>query len=996
MDWQCPQALYLVLPLCVGWFALAFYSQKRREKARARFVDASMGDRMLPPMSQSRFWGKLVLQETAIVMGLLALAQPQFGEQVEQVVPRGSDLYVMIDVSRSMLATDVPPSRLERAKADVLSLVNQLDGERIGLIAFAGQAVVKCPLTVDYDSFRRSLIELDPNSAPRGGTAIGDAIRKSLEVFQANSQRDQAILLITDGDDQQSYPLEAAAAAAERKVAIFSVGLGDATTGARIPQRSSQGKEIAGTFVEHEGQQVWSKLDGSLLQEIALKTSGVYVPAGTKTYDLGELYNQHLQGRRGDESESQTRVRKSERFQVFLLMSLLALLADLSLSRYRVAVNAPVVRKVALACCLSLVACMARPATANDEANKSKEANKNNETNKSTDANTVDPQRKVAEGLKHFADQQFAEAQSAFALASEKLQAEKSNQASIAAFDEACALHRKGDFDAAKERYLQAGLSQDRALSTSSHFNLAMMASEQARVLAGDNPETVPTEKRTEILDKLKQSIGSYRHCLEIDPKHAPSRKNLELVRQWIKFYSDRWAELDRQKRRNETNLMQFLDYIIASETAIQAMVKSTTESSSADSIAEIKRLQDELLQEVPVLREKIATELQPPEQQAPAQQQSQVQSATDEDKDQIQKVIQLLQSWADESGTHMEQASASLQGSNAKAAIPKQDAALEALDRIWNAIVDFRSLLSKELEAQTKLVNDLESMASSPTQAETSPEQGEAPEQVIEIDLSQEAREQQKILMKAMLLAPKAEAELQQMENQSALEAPPETAVPETAMPETSAPGTAVPESDANDTEANDAPAKIDPEEIKKGLRLAMELAPKAVEQMESSVQELKKKNRNEAKGFAEEARRILKEIADAQPKDPNQKNDQDQNQQDQNQQDQQDKKNDQEKQDENKNDQRDSKDQDKKSEQDKNDKDKNDKDKQDKEKEKNQQNKDQNDKSGKQPKPNEVSKDRLEEALRKVKEREQEKRERDRELKARILRRSPVEKDW
>jgi len=990
MDWQYPQALYLVLPLCVGWFALAFYSQKRRENARARFVDASMGDRMLPPMSQSRFWGKLVLQEVAIVMGLLALARPQFGEQVEQVVPRGSDLYVMIDVSRSMLATDVPPSRLERAKADVLSLVNQLDGERIGLIAFAGQAVVKCPLTVDYDSFRRSLIELDPNSAPRGGTAIGDAIRKSLEVFQANSQRDQAILLITDGDDQLSYPLEAAAAAAERKVAIFSVGLGDARTGARIPQRSSQGKEIAGTFVEYEGQQVWSKLDGTLLQELALKTSGVYIPAGTKTYDLAELYNQHLQGRRGDESESQTRVRKSERFQVFLLMSLLALVADLSLSRYRVAFNASTVRKVALACCLSLVACMASPAMAKDEVKKDGETNKNDEVKK------VDPQRKVAEGLKYFADQQFAEAQTAFSLANEKLQAEKSKQASIAAFDEACALHRKGDFDAAKERYLQAGLSQDRALSTSAHFNLAMMASEQARVLAGDSPETVPTEKRTEILDKLKQSIGSYRHCLEIDPKHVPSRKNLELVRQWIKFYSNRWAELDRQKRRNETNLMQFLDYIIASETAIQVMVKSTTESSSADSIAEIKRLQDELLQEIPVLREKIATELQPPQQQAPAPQQSQVQSATDEDQDQIQKAIQLLQSWADESGTQMEQASASLQGSNAKAAIPKQDAALEALDRIWNAIVDFQSLLSKELEAQTKLVNDLESMASSASQTETSSEQVEAPEQFIETDLSQETMEQQKILMKAMLLAPKAEAELQQMENQSAPETPPETAAPETEMPETSSTGTAVPEAEANDTETNDAPAKVDPEEIKKGLRLAVELAPKAVEKMESSVQELRKKNRNEAKGFAEEARRILKEIADAQPKDSNQKNDQDQNQQDQNQQDQQDKKNDQEKQDENKNDQQDSKDQDKKSEQDKNDKDKNEKDQQDKEKDKNQQNKDQNDQSGKQPKPNEISKDRLEEALRKVKEREQEKRERDRELKARILGRSPVEKDW
>ena len=108
---------------------------------------------------------KLLLRETAIVTGLVALAGPRFGTQYEEVIPRGAELYVLIDVSRSMLAEDVPPSRLGRAKADVAALVNRLEGERIGLIAFAGQAVVKCPLTVDYDAFRRSLDELDPASA---------------------------------------------------------------------------------------------------------------------------------------------------------------------------------------------------------------------------------------------------------------------------------------------------------------------------------------------------------------------------------------------------------------------------------------------------------------------------------------------------------------------------------------------------------------------------------------------------------------------------------------------------------------------------------------------------------------------------------------------------------------------------------------------------------------------------------------------------------------
>ena len=314
MEWQHPQWLYLILPLAAGWLAAcSSIPVGRRRRAAAAFVAREMWSRILPQDSPARFWVKLLCRETAIVLGLVALAGPRFGTQYEDVIPRGSDLYVLIDVSRSMLAEDVPPSRLGRAKADVAALLNRLEGERVGLIAFAGQAVVKCPLTVDYDAFRRSLDELDPASAPRGGTAIGDAIRKALEVFHARSERDQAILLITDGDDQQSYPLEAAAVAAERHVTIFAVGLGDADHGARIP-RAGQAR----SFVEYQGQQVWTKLVGSLLQEIALKTSGVYVPVGTRAYDLGELYAKYLQGRRGGEEQSGKRVRRSDQFQVFL------------------------------------------------------------------------------------------------------------------------------------------------------------------------------------------------------------------------------------------------------------------------------------------------------------------------------------------------------------------------------------------------------------------------------------------------------------------------------------------------------------------------------------------------------------------------------------------------------------------------------------------------------------------------------------------------------
>ena len=128
MEWQYPQWLYLILPMAAAWLALSLYSRRRRRIAAAAFVAQPMWTRILPADSSSRFWLKLLLREAAIVAGLLALAGPRFGTHYEDVVPRGSDLYVLIDVSRSMLAEDVPPSRLARAKADVAALVNRLEG----------------------------------------------------------------------------------------------------------------------------------------------------------------------------------------------------------------------------------------------------------------------------------------------------------------------------------------------------------------------------------------------------------------------------------------------------------------------------------------------------------------------------------------------------------------------------------------------------------------------------------------------------------------------------------------------------------------------------------------------------------------------------------------------------------------------------------------------------------------------------------------------------
>ena len=478
MEWQHPEWLYLILPLAAAWLALALYSRRRRRRAAGAFVAQAMWSRILPADSPARFWVKLILREIAIVTALAALAGPRFGTQYEDVIPRGADLYVLIDVSRSMLAEDVPPSRLGRAKADVAALVNRLDGERVGLIAFAGQAVVKCPLTVDYDAFRRSLDELDPNSAPRGGTAIGDAIRKAVEVLQSRPDRDQAILLITDGDDQQSYPLEAAAAAAEHHVNVFTVGLGDSDHGARIPQGTE-----SKAYLEYQGQQVWSKLDGSLLKEIALKTSGVYVPVGTRAYDLGELYAKYLHGRRGSEDQTRKRIRRTEQFQIFLALAVLALLADAFTRPYPGRKSDPTRARDYAPHSLNwrpkLVIAPCQSARRSFWQLRSREL----------------VELTIPQTLFERACARTARANSKrLPTASRQPRAvrhEGCAKSAIAAFDQACALHRKGDVAQAREWYLKAGLAHDKGLAASAHFNLGTLSAEEARRLAGDKPEEV-------------------------------------------------------------------------------------------------------------------------------------------------------------------------------------------------------------------------------------------------------------------------------------------------------------------------------------------------------------------------------------------------------------------------------------------------------------------------------------------------------------------------
>ena len=983
MDWQNPKWLYLILPLAAGWLGLALYSRRQRRRAAQAFVAQAMWSRILPGDSPARFWVKTLLREAALVAGLAALAGPRWGTQYEEVIPRGSDLYILIDVSRSMLAEDVPPSRLGRAKADVAALINRLQGERVGLIAFAGQAVVKCPLTVDYDAFRRTLDELDPGSAPRGGTAIGDAIRKALEVFQpriANSnvtaERDQAILLITDGDDQQSYPLEAAASAAERHVTIFTVGLGDADQGARVPigkdaKSPAESKPAASSqsFVEFQGQQVWSKLDNSLLKEIALKTSGVYVPVGIKAYDLGELYADYLQGRRGAEAEGQKRLRRGEQFQIFLALALLALLADLFTRPYAASV-------------------ISQDQT-DDLAKQPAGSTRNRASRGAQPVATAllflvtlpgvsradDPTQTVREGMQLYRDDAFDKARDKFAAARDEFDKVDAAKAAIAAFDEACASHRNGDADHAREWYLKAGLAHDRGLAAAAHFNLGTLAAEEARRLAGEHPESVPADKRQAILDQLKGAVASFRHSLELQPDNPRARRDIELVRQWIKYYSGKWYENDRQQRRQETNLVAFLEYLIETQRVLRESVKSLPATAPADAYAELKRLQDELREEISPLQEKIRADLQPKEEPAGT-------SAPPVNSKELEQGIAMLQGWADKAGEKMSSASRQLASRQSASAAVNQKSAMDELEKTWDAVIPFQALLARDLVDQTQIARalapaaapdekpaegkprDTKSEVDEPT-ADMQPEDdetepaapGRSPRGTRRVlsteseDLAPLVESEQRTSRRTQLLKLKAEAELERLEK--------------------SLPPAAEEPSDATQDATTAQPRKVDPEQLKAGFQKAIELAPQAAGQMDLAAQGLKQNERGAAYPPAEEARKILEEIQKAQPQQPDQKQDQKD---------------------------REKKDQEKKEEQKKEDE------KKDQQEKKSDEQKQPDEKQPGEKKPPEktqdqkqqMSKDQIEDALRKVRERQQEKRERDRKMKARVSGRIPVEKDW
>lgn len=319
--WRDPHWFWLV-PVVLALGIALLVLLRRRVADLVAFAEAPLAVRLTTGVDRRRWRWRTWLRLAALLLLVVALAGPKWGFHWQQMKRQGLDIIVALDTSRSMLATDVRPNRLERAKLAILDLVPLLEGDRIGLVPFAGTAFLECPLTMDYAAFERSVRAVDVGIIPRGGTSLAEAIDVSLQGFEAREGKYEALILITDGESLEGDTAAAAARAKERGVRVFTVGIGT-PEGELLPLG-------AGGFVkDRDGQVVKSRLDEATLQEIAVDTQGAYVQGIGPTLGLDQVFRDHIAPMERREVASALQRQYEERFQIPLAIALVLLVVEM-------------------------------------------------------------------------------------------------------------------------------------------------------------------------------------------------------------------------------------------------------------------------------------------------------------------------------------------------------------------------------------------------------------------------------------------------------------------------------------------------------------------------------------------------------------------------------------------------------------------------------------------------------------------------------------------
>ena len=318
--------------VCVPLLLLLYWHGARRRQSRlARFGSHDLVRKLRPSENTNARRWKGVLALAAVALAGLALARPQFGTRVETVQRRGQDVVVALDLSRSMYAEDLSPNRLERAKLEVARLIQRLEGDRLGMVAFAGDAFVQSPLTTDYSAAMMFLNAMDPELMPAQGTNLARAMAVAVEALAETPPENRIVVIMTDGEDHEGGLTEAIAAASEAGVTVHTVGIGS-LEGVPLPDVNASG-ERQGFRRDEDGRVITTRLNETALQDIALQTGGQYYRIGPGTAGLGGLAERIGSGGRDVESREVTEF--EEQYQLFLGAALLLLALEFVLPERR-------------------------------------------------------------------------------------------------------------------------------------------------------------------------------------------------------------------------------------------------------------------------------------------------------------------------------------------------------------------------------------------------------------------------------------------------------------------------------------------------------------------------------------------------------------------------------------------------------------------------------------------------------------------------------------
>jgi Ca-activated chloride channel family protein len=326
---QLENSYYLYALGLVPVFIVVYWLVNRwRKKALSSFGALAVIEQLFPDVSKAKRTWKFILFTLAFALVIIGIVNPQVGTKLEEVKRKGADLMICLDVSNSMKAEDLQPNRLEKAKQAISKLVNKLEGDRIGIIVFGGEAYVQLPITTDYSAAKLFLESINTDMIPTQGTAIGNAIELAMESFGKDEGKNKAIVIITDGENHEDDAIKVAEAAAEKGISIHTIGMGSAD-GAPIPIYKNNVRE--GFRKDNQGNTVITKLNEEVLQEIAATANGIYVRASNADAGLGNVIGA-INKLEKKQFDSKMYSDYEDRFQWFIAAALLLLLIEVSLS----------------------------------------------------------------------------------------------------------------------------------------------------------------------------------------------------------------------------------------------------------------------------------------------------------------------------------------------------------------------------------------------------------------------------------------------------------------------------------------------------------------------------------------------------------------------------------------------------------------------------------------------------------------------------------------